>query len=248
MNRRRARDRLGDADPVRLEDAPSAQSPQGRATFEQIVHTPPEPSGPSRWSGRRRLALVLVPVVLTAGIAAGYRWLRTPSEPLVVACYERADLGAQRAVVPASARNDAHACNFLWRSGGLFASEHRSVVPPLVACVLPSGAVGVFPVARGGDPCDALGLAHVGTRGEGSAENAAIVRMQDEVVDQLLDRCIDAARARAIVQAALGREQLRGWRVVVSAPFTPSEPCASLAFDVADRTVLIAPVRDSRSP
>jgi hypothetical protein len=240
VRRRRPRDRLRDANPVPLPDAPSPTSPQARATFERIVRSAPVRR--RRAGRRRRYVLVLVPVVLVSALAAGYQWLRTAGEPLVVVCYGGPSLQARQAVVPGSDPTDVAACRALWRQGGQFARASRGSAPPLQACVLPTGAVGVFPGVRGEDPCDHLGLAHAGSEG------ADVAKVQAAVTDQLLARCVGRYEAVALVREELDRHGLGDWRIVVSPPFSQAAPCASVAVNVPRRTVLIVPVRNPATP
>ena len=92
-----------------------------------------------------------------------------------------------------------------------------------------------------------LGLAHVDVAGGGN-ESGAIVRMQDALVATFLARCVSESEAAHLARQELDRNGLSSWRVVVQPGFNPATPCASLAVEEPDRTVLIVPVRNSRSP
>jgi hypothetical protein len=244
--RRPPEDRLRDANPVSLEDVPTGTDPHARDTFERIVRSAPTPRV-GGWRSRRRLVLVLVPIVLAAGIGAGYVWLKPATQPLVVVCYARPSLGAERAAVPAGERGDVAACAPLWRDHGQFSAASRGAVPGLVACLLPSGAVGVFPSTAGQDPCLLLNLPHAATNSD-KDENAAIVRVQNAVVPLFVDHCVGEAAALRAVRAQLDRNGLDDWGVVATAPFTSAQPCASLALDAAHRTIDLVPVRNPATP
>jgi hypothetical protein len=239
MNRRRE-DRLRAANPVSLDDAPSPDSPQGKATFQRIVRSPlVEP----KRSRRRRFALVLVPVAFAAGIAARYEWFQDAAQPLVVVCYGSPSLNGHRIVVPASERGNVDACSSAWRRGGFFNPTGQVKAPSLTACVLKTGAVGVFPGAAD-DPCAVLDLPHVRPP-TGSNETADITRVEDHVVGEFLDQCTGRLQAVAAVRRELDRYGLTTWKVVVLQQFTAAEPCAGLAGDTTGRTVRIVPVRDA---
>lgn len=244
--RRRPEDRLREANPVSAEDLPTGTSPQARATFERIVRSEPARRQVG-WRNRRRLVLVLVPILVAAALGAGYVWLRPAAQPLVLICYARPSLGAERAVVPANERNDLGACAPLWRDHGQFSEESHGTVPPLVACVVPNGAVGVFPNVAGEDPCSALGLPHEAENRQ-SGENAAIVRVQDAVVRLLVGNCVGEAAAIRITRSQLDRNGLKDWRVEASAPFTAAHSCASLAVDAPHHTIELVPVRNPATP
>lgn len=243
MSGRRPEDRLRDANPALVEDTPPASSPQGRALFQRIIGSPVRPDRSQR---RRRYALVLVPVALAAGLAAGYAWFREAPKPLLVVCFDRVSLQAGQAAVPATPGDPTSSCVPLWRQGGQFAGSSQGFVPPLTACVLPTGAVGIFPASGGQDPCSMLGLAHVDVGGSG--ESASIVRVQDALVAAFLARCVGESEAADLARQEMDRNGLSSWRVVVQPGFNPATPCASLAVEEPDRTVLIVPVRNSGSP
>ena len=249
MRRPSEADRLRRANPAPLEDAPSPDSPQAAALFERIVATDldvrPQPVAGRRRVLRRRIWLILPATLLAA--AAGYGLFGRTSQPLFVACYGRQSLAAPRALVPASSRGPVAACAPLWRPGAEFSSGGASV-PPLTACVLPSGTAGVFPGGAGQDPCSALGLAQLGGPVNGGDESRAIAALQTSLSDRFLDRCVGADEAVALVRTALTESGLKGWRVVIRPPFTSTRPCGSLAFDVTGRTIAIVPVADSASP
>ena len=79
-----------------------------------------------------------------------------------IGCYETDSLEANTAVLAAGTKSPVAAC------ARAYASAFPGSQQPahFAACVLPSGAVGVFPSETTGDTCKNLGLATVaGTRG-----------------------------------------------------------------------------------
>jgi hypothetical protein len=240
-------DRLREANPVPWEEAPSPDSPQARALLERIIATPPEVRPARRRIARRRL-WVLVPVALLAAAGASYGLVRSVRQPLIIACYQQPGLRSDRAVVPATGGNPVAACGLLWRPGGKFNPTGQGSVPPLTACVLESGATGVFPSLPGSDTCSALGLARPGGRPSEQGENQRVLELQDALATEFLSRCDGSEQAMDVVQQQLMRYGLQGWRVVARMPFTEREPCASVAFDVPHRTISLVPVSNSISP
>jgi hypothetical protein len=115
-------------------------------------------AAPSR--RRRRLGIALVPAVLLllgATAFTTYTLTRQPTHLESIGCYDRASLDANTAVVSADGRDPVTACAEVWRQGAL----GPNVPTQLEACVLQSGAIGVFPRSAGGDTCGSLGLARV---------------------------------------------------------------------------------------
>ena len=107
---------------------------------------------------RRRLALVLVPAVLAVLAVTGfttYALTREPTHLESVGCFETADLDGNIAIVNADGRDPTAICAELWRQGDM-----GPVPAPksLAACVLETGALGVFP-SSGKYTCEQLGLA-----------------------------------------------------------------------------------------
>lgn len=230
-------ERLRAADPARRLPAVDPDSPSARA-IEGVVLAPAGEASPDR---RRRRLWVMIMVGGLVIAAAAFVWLRPVTEPLTVGCYRAADIDADRVVVTSSSRSDAvEACTPLWEPGGEFGSDRQGPAPVLVACVLGSGALGVFPSPDRGDVCTDLGLAHPELSPEEA--NRRIVEVQEALVDRFLDACLPEAEARRLVEEELSGRGLEGWRVVVSQPFTDDRACASLAFDVPSRTVELVPV------
>ena len=222
----------------------------------------PLPAGPVGASGPRRAlrVAVLAAVASTSLVVAGYALVgRQPSKPQTVACFAAADLRAETAVVGSGPGGPVATCARL-RDRGFLGADTTST---LRACVLESGAVGVFPEATGRDVCLDLGLASVSTPAGGGRESpsrpsieaddpavaaARFTAFRDAVLPRLVDQgCVGAGPAEAIVREELGRAGLQGWTVVIGVGedglgFSAERSCASLNFKPEVRTVELAPV------
>ena len=189
---------------------------------------------------RRRLALVLLPAVflLLAGTGGAAYVLTRPATQLEsIGCYARADVDADTVVERADGRDPASVCAELWRDGTL---GHR--VPPLASCVLPSGAVGVFP--GGEETCTGLGLDEL--RPGYRAEARRFAGLRDALSARLSGRCIGKREANAIVRRTLDARGYRDWRIeagggIGGEGFSAARPCAGLAFDGERRVVILVP-------
>jgi hypothetical protein len=237
-----ARSRLRAANPVQPDDVPSPESPQAEALFERIIATDPK----TTWLRRRvwwQRTWLLVPAALLAA-AAGYGVFHKTSQPLVVACYAQSSLTGSVTVVDAGNHGPIAACDDLWAAGGAFNSAGEAGLPPLSACVLDSGAVGVFPGAKGSDTCSALGLAPADL-GKGQGENDALVAVKTALSDAFISRCVGRDEAVSMAKQELADHGLADWQVRADTPFSEDDPCASLAVDVPGRTILLVPVSDS---
>ena len=232
-------------------EIPTAQGRPGRLRA-------PLPAGPGR--PRRALRVAVLAVVGSMSlVVAGYALVgRQPSKPQTVACFAAADLQAETAVVGTGEGGPVATCARLRERGypgGAKPSASR-------ACVLESGAVGVFPEATGRDVCLDLGLATVSAPGGGrdnpsrpsiepGAPEVAAARFtafRDAVLPRLVGQgCVGAGPAEMIVREELVRAGLEGWTVVSGVGedglgFSTERPCASLNFKPEVRTVELAPV------
>lgn len=156
-----------------------------------------------RRSAPARVVAGVSTVCLALLVAAAFLGSRAPSETTGVACYEEADLAADTVLV-ANDGDPLSACAAAWAHNG-------SNLGPGAACVLPSGAVGVFP----GSPrtCEALDLAVAKPADGGDGDRAVTVLRQ--LLDERLDSstCVDLAMARSVSEDALREAGLTGWRV-----------------------------------
>ena len=225
-------------------EIPTAQGRPGRLRA-------PLPAGPRR--PRRVLRVAVLTVVGSMSlVVAGYALAgRQPSKPQTVACFAAADLAAETAVVGTGEGGPVATCARLRDRGFL----GRATASALRACVLESGAVGVFPQATGRDVCFDLGLASVSTPAGGGREAdapevaaARFTAFRDAALPRLVGQgCVGVGPAEMIVREELVRAGLEGWTVVTGVGedglgFSAERPCASLNFKPEVRTVELAPV------
>lgn len=145
---------------IQLTPPPERDFPAGRLQLrkEQLVSQIFATAGPQvrRWP-RRGLVLAVAAAtaaVLAAGAYAGYALTRPATQLESIGCYQDVSLTANTAVVAAGSGSPVVTCAKKW------SSAFPGVAPPasFAACVLDSGAIGVFP-ADTGNPCAKLGLA-----------------------------------------------------------------------------------------
>jgi hypothetical protein len=152
---------------------PTSRRYAARRQLEDLVSSRKTP----RW--RRRFILGIAIAAVLGGAATGITLLRSSpvTDRNTARCYTSADVGkgevfsGTTVAVPgvpgskAQVDNALSLCSDLWRQGFLLpgtagmqrpAPKTNNAVPPLTACVLPSGIAGIFP----GDSqtCEALGL------------------------------------------------------------------------------------------
>jgi hypothetical protein len=230
--------------------------------FDRIVSAPPVRTADALRRRRRgrRLAPALIVTSLLGG-AVAYGLLRGGvTTPETVECFERADLLASAAVLTVEAAGPIEACAGVWRRGTFGGGTE---VPPLVACVLPTGVAGVFPASGGADVCTALNLVPISptppTRPsppttttpttttpapapQPTADlNTRILNFRDAVLGQFVDAsCVAPAAGADIVRRELDRAGLGDWTVVVGA-FSSERPCATLSLQPEERRVLLVP-------
>lgn len=206
-----------------------------------------------RWRRRRRaLWIVPIAVVGTSSLTAALVAQRVPTNPLAIGCYSEASLDADTVVisVDADVASPIADCTEVWRDGDL---EHRGGVPRLIACVLPSGAIGVFPAD---EDCDAIVGQDGPTPSSPSSstfastaldEREAVVRLRDALVEatRRVD-CLPPQEGRRMVEDELRAEGLQGWAVEVGpgargAGFDDERPCVSYSVEPDRRTVVLVP-------
>ena len=201
---------------------------------------------------RRRLALVLVPAVLAVLAVTGfttYALTREPTHLESVGCFETADLDGNIALVNADGRAPTAICAELWRQGDMGPGPAPE---SLAACVLETGAVGVFP-SSGNDTCEQLGLANVPPTYAAKAERFAALR--DAIAAALGasygsterdPKCLREEEARVLVRRELTARGYEDWSIeVIGSGFTAS-PCAAvgLGFDGERNVVFLVPEPD----
>ena len=189
-------------------------------------------------SGTRRRFVAAVAVVVASALSVGFTvhaLSADVTQPTGVGCYASADLGADTAVVSADGRSPVAVCEELWQRGDVGSWP----VPALAACVLPSGAVGVFPGGRA--TCATLDLAPLDEAAY-LAGAGDFIALRTALVDRFLaSGCLDRPGATRVVEDELSAQGLGSWRIVTPTGFTTDRPCASLALEPAARTVLLVP-------
>ena len=201
---------------------------------------------------RRRLALVLVPAVLAVLAVTGfttYALTREPSPLESVGCFETAELDGNIAIVNADGRGARAICAELWRQGDM---GPEPAPKSLAACVLETGAVGVFP-SSGNDTCEQLGLADLPPTYAAEAERFAALR--DAIAAELgasygsterEPKCLREDEAHALARRELEARGYEDWSIdVIGSGFAESS-CAAvgLGFDGERKVVFLVPKLD----
>ncbi len=190
-----------------------------------------------RVRGGRFVAAVGVVVASALSVGFSVHALTTDvTEPAGIGCYVSAELDAGMAVVGADGRSPVAVCEEVWQRGDIGSGP----IPSLAACVLPSGAVGVFPGGR--NTCATLDLASL-DEGAYVAGTGDFIALRTALVDRFLaSGCLDRPSATHIVEEELGDHGIAGWKIVNPTRFTTDRPCASLAFEPAASTVVLVPM------
>jgi hypothetical protein len=197
---------------------------------------------------RRRLVVALVPAVLILLAATAfttYKLTREPTHLESIGCFDSASLSANTAIVSADGRDPVAICSGVWQQGAL----GKHVPKRLQACVLQTGAIGVFPATRR-DTCGALGLAPLPASYAAQARRFAA--LQSAIVARLGEpasgsskrgpQCVGQAAAVAFVRRTLDALGFTNWQIkVAGGTFTATRPCAEPSFDTGAKTVFLLP-------
>ena len=198
----------------------------------------------------RRVALVLIPAAVVLLIATGfttYALIREPTHFESIGCFERASEDSNTTIVSADGRDPVAVCAELWQQGAFGGAPAPN---RLEACVLESGAVGVFP-SSGGGTCARLGLAALPASYSEKAERIAglrkaIVRHLGEPASGTTvgdGKCVGEKAARAAIRRELNARGYTNWQIeVVRDGFTTERPCAEASLDAARNVVTLTPV------
>jgi hypothetical protein len=198
---------------------------------------------------RRRLVLALLAMVTVLLAATGfmtYTLTRGPTHLESIGCYDRASLASNVAVVEADGRSPTAICEDVWRRGDLVGAPKPD---RLAACVLESGAIGVFP-SSGASTCEALGLGDLPAsysekaRRFAALRNAIVARVGAPPSGSSRGgpQCVEETEARAIVRRALDSGGFADWTVqAAGGEFTDAKPCASVSLDWAAKTAFLIP-------
>lgn len=212
-------------------------------------------------SGRRRLRRSIkwiAPVVLlgATGVAAAVITSRPVTNPLDIGCYEQPTIDADTIVVAADDEESAvETCAQLWRAGEI--RRNQDAPPQLTACVLPTGAIGVFPGTE--DVCDSISPAGstspppTAATDQGTSDDpVAVIELRDDLTQSgRASSCLSPAEARHLAEAALARHELEGWLIedgpgATGAGFDEERPCATFAIEPEHRTIVLVPFPRSR--
>jgi len=236
MNTRDPFDWLHSVNPV--PDSTGLEKPRSDPAAQALLERIREDAGVSL-RHRRHVRRFLIPVVAVAAVtttaAAAWVLSRKADDPTQVACFRADDRDAD--IVGLAGDGDPISlCREVWETGQLGPSPGP---PALQACVLVSGIVGVFP-GENDDVCRRLGLNPAdlsGDRGAGS-----IVAVQDRLAERFISECVPFEDAVGIIEGELEDAGLDNWTVVLADARAPERPCASVAFDVATRSITVVPV------
>jgi hypothetical protein len=207
----------------------------------------------SRRRRRHRLVLVLVPAVFAFLIATGfttYVLTRDVTHFESIGCYDKASTGANTTVVKADGRDPVAICAELWAQGVVGAGP---VPDQLAACVLETGAIGVFPTS-GTETCARLGMADLPA--SYAAEGKSFAELRDAIESHLgvpasgsslgSPKCVGEEAARAAVRRELDAHGYTDWKIEVpdNVGFSAERPCAEASFDGKQKVVFLIPVWD----
>lgn len=208
--------------------------PAADALLSRIVSIDPTRQSPRRRRRRLVLPVTLTFVVVASGAIATAVWLDQPTDPALLACYSEpsADPAEQFALVIDADSTPAEQCATLWQDGTFGTGEP----PSLTSCVTPDGITAVMP----GDAttCTALGWARLDT--PLSDEQLLAPRIMSEVSGRYPTECVESVdEAETLVRTILSELRADTWRVRVERETSPDRPCAYVAIDAPNRTVLI---------
>jgi hypothetical protein len=198
---------------------------------------------------RRRIVLAFAAAALVLVAATGfttYSLLREPTHLMSIGCYETASESANVAIVDTDGRSPVEICAELWKGGTMGALMPRA----LAACVLGTGAIGVFPGSREGT-CTGLGLADVDAATLAELERFSTLRRA--ILAELGEpatgsspgssKCLGEQPARAVTRRELDAHGYGEWTIDVAGDgFTAERPCAEAAFDHGQKVVTLIPV------
>ena len=247
MSRRRdAFDELVSANPVDRDRLPAGLSPWAQHTLAAILDTMRDAGRPNtpRWKRRR---LVVIAVVLLTLVALGATWIltRPVTQPQAIACFQAPNLDADRVAVQSG--SSAAACEHLWADGTLSNPTFGPAgsVPPLVACVSEAGSLFVFP-SDDLSLCGRLGLAEPDPSPPQDADRVRAII--DDLANYFSDQpCIPIQRAADDVRRILDEQGATDWTIDAT-PGTDDRPCASVALDAEQTTVLLVPIPPPPTP
>ena len=195
----------------------------------------------SRRSRRRWIAAGAAISVIAGGATAAALLNRSkPSHPEEgIACHIAADVASGAQVVP-PAVDPLAACAQLWLTGALPDIDHpgraSEVAPPMFACVDPGGGLDVFPIlSEPAETCAGLGLVEAIT----DVSSDPMVVLQDRLVTDINDSCVDLDTARRLAQVALNDLSLKDWTITVR---ENTKDCVKAGEDPETKSVFLQSV------
>ena len=258
-------DRLRDADPLHDHPAPDAGDPAARAMREAVL------AGQSGAPAHRRRWIAGVAAAAAVATAAAIAVTTSRvQDPVRVGCYDAPSTQASTAVVQVGDEGPVGTCEALWATGQIDPDvTDPADVPPLVACTLDSGSVGVFPADRCDDVVDTPppspsppGTPSPGPRETPSAsstpsasptpppglpmpdygtDDERVRRAMEQIRLALLDRCLTLDAAVDVAEQALADEDLQGWTVGPVIEDYPGGTCAGFFPDTSEQFVGFVP-------
>ena len=218
------------------------ESPRAQDLLKRILDTPRRPD--EKPQTRRKIALAIAAVIVLLGGGAAAWALTRPSsvtEPTGVACYEELSLDAAIVVVPPAESPAVSDCEDLWIDGPFTSPDTTTTSPPeLVGCVLPSGALAVFPTPlSSAQACERLELAPFMPQTPNVPE--AVVQLGSRLRERYLNDCVSPIDAASEVEQLLRELGLAEWSVTVE-DARQNRPCASASLDAESMTVFVVPV------
>ena len=234
---------------IDLTPPPERDFPTGRLQQrkEQLVSQIHAESVAGRRRRPRRVLIAAVAAamagILAAAAYAGYALTRPATQLATIGCYESDSLTANTAVLPSGTDSAVTTC------ASSYALAFPNSQPPtnFAACVLASGSVGVFPADSTSDTCKSLGLSNL-AQTPGTRQQAMQFDNLEHDLDALFasNSCLSPDQARTAVRTALARNGLSSWTVkngegVHGEGFSPQRPCAGLAYDTTQQTVILVP-------
>jgi hypothetical protein len=212
--------------------APTTQHPPAQATLFAIRLSSALP----RRRRNRSLWVMIAAVVSAAAItAAAIAVTHKASVTTGVACFGQPSLGGHIVATGPTAPTAIETCAKAWAEGRFGTAQ---TPPPLIDCVLESGAVGVFPST---DPalCDRLGLARHDPAQRLDTDPAVILaeRLSDRVATGV---CYDEATTERYIRDQLPGLGIAGW-TVVPPPDARNGPCYTGSVDSKNHAIHVAP-------
>ncbi|MEX5635857.1 hypothetical protein [Parafrankia sp. FMc2] len=215
---------------------PADRLAQRQLLLERHIAASVRSAGKPWW---RRRWIVVPGAVVVAGSLAAAGWGLLPgghaTDATTVACYSTVSLDGDVDVLgSAEVADPAGACHEIWRRTGTGDPSTIGV------CVTSRGSVAVFP---SDSACQELGLRPFAGVSEGAARLAAF--KEDAVEAVAAAACRSRPVVVALVRQELDSHGLGTWRIDDSGhdqTWAAGRPCASLAFDDEEKTVIVVPM------